>query len=54
MSPVTLLLIVLVVLVIAGLPSWPYARAWNYGYAPSGVLGLVLVVILILMLLGRL
>jgi hypothetical protein len=38
----------------AGLPSWPYARAWNYGYAPSGVLGLVLVVILILMLLGRL
>ena len=31
-----------------------YARAWNYGYVPSGVLGLVLVVILILMLLGRL
>ena len=53
MNVVTLLLIVLVVLVIAGLPSWPYARAWNYGYAPSGVLGLVLVVILILMLLGR-
>ena len=54
MNVVTLLLIVLVVLVIAGLPSWPYARAWNYGYAPSGVLGLVLVVILILMLVGRL
>ena len=54
MNVVTLLLIVLVVLVIAGLPSWPYARAWNYGYAPSGVLGLVLVIILILMLLGRL
>ena len=53
MNLVTLLLIVLVVLVIAGLPSWPHARAWNYGYAPSGVLGLVLVVILILMLLGR-
>jgi sterol desaturase/sphingolipid hydroxylase (fatty acid hydroxylase superfamily) len=54
MNLVTLLLIVLVVLVIAGLPSWPYARAWDYGYAPSGVLGLVLAVILILMLLGRL
>ena len=54
MNLVTLLLIVLVVLVIAGLPSWPYARVWNYGYAPSGALGLVLVVILILMLLGRL
>jgi hypothetical protein len=54
MNLVTLLLIVLVVLVIAGLPSWPYARAWNYGYAPSGALGLVLVVILVLWLLGRL
>jgi hypothetical protein len=54
MNLVTLLLVVLVVLVIAGLPSWPYARAWNYGYTPSGVLGLILVIILILMLLGRL
>jgi hypothetical protein len=54
MNLVTLLLIVLVVLVIAGLPSWPYARAWNYGYAPSGALGLVLVVVVILLLLNRL
>jgi hypothetical protein len=48
----TLLLIILVVLVLAVLPSWPYSRGW--GYYPSGILGLILVVIVVLALLGRL
>ena len=48
----TLLLIILVVLVLAVLPSWPYSRGW--GYYPSGILGLILVVIVVLALVGRL
>ena len=48
----TILLIVLIVLLIGALPSWPYSSGWGYG--PSGVLGTVLVVVLILVLLGRL
>ena len=47
-----LLLIILLLLVIGGLPAWPYSRGW--GYYPSGGLGLVLVVLLVLLLLGRL
>jgi hypothetical protein len=47
----TLLLIILVVLVIASIPTWPYSVGW--GYYPSGGLGLILVIILILVLLGR-
>lgn len=45
----TILLIVLVLLLIGMLPSWPYSRRW--GYAPSGVLGTILVIVLILVLL---
>jgi hypothetical protein len=47
-----ILLIVLLVLLLGGLPAWPYSREWGYG--PSGVLGLVLIIVLILLLLGRL
>lgn len=47
----TLLLLILLVLVIAGLPTWPYSRSW--GYYPSGGVGVVLVIVLILFLLGR-
>ncbi len=47
-----LLLIVLVLLVLGALPTWPYSAGW--GYYPSGGLGLVLVILLILLLLGRL
>jgi hypothetical protein len=47
----TILLIVLIVLLIGAIPSWPYSRDW--GYFPSGGLGLVLVIVLILVLLGR-
>jgi hypothetical protein len=48
----TILLIVLVLLVIGALPSWPYSRSW--GYAPSGVVGLIVVILLVLLLTGRL
>ena len=47
----TILLIVLVLALIGAVPSWPHSREW--GYAPSGLLGTVLVVVLIMMLLGR-
>jgi len=47
----TILLIILLLLVIGALPSWPYSRGWDY--YPSGGLGLILVILLILLLLGR-
>lgn len=48
----TILLVVLILLLVGALPTWPHSNKW--GYAPSGLLGTVLVIILILMLLGRL
>ncbi|WP_448189023.1 DUF3309 family protein [Azospirillum sp. sgz301742] len=47
----TILLIVLILLLIGAVPAWPYSRSWGYG--PSGILGLLLIVILILALTGR-
>ena len=47
----TILIVVLVLLLLGALPSWPYSSGW--GYYPSGGLGLILVVVLILILLGR-
>jgi Protein of unknown function (DUF3309) len=47
----TILIVLLIVLLIGALPSWPYSASW--GYAPGGVLGTLLVVVLILALLGR-
>jgi Protein of unknown function (DUF3309) len=47
----TILLIILILLLIGAVPSWPYSRNW--GYYPSGGLGLVLVILLILVLLGK-
>ncbi len=47
-----ILLVVLVVLLLGALPAWPYSRSW--GYYPSGGLGLVVVVLLVLLLVGRL
>lgn len=46
-----ILVIILVVLLIGGLPTWPYSAGW--GYYPSGGLGLILVIVLILILMGR-
>jgi hypothetical protein len=48
----TILIIILILLLIGAIPSWPYSRGW--GYAPSGILGVILVVILVLALMGRL
>jgi hypothetical protein len=47
----TILLIVLIVLLIGAFPSWPYSSGWGYG--PSGILGVIVVVLLILVLMGR-
>ena len=52
MSLGTILLIVLILMLIGVIPTWPHSRSW--GYAPSGVLGLVVLVILVLLLMGRL
>lgn len=48
----TILIIVLILLLIGAIPSWPHSRSW--GYAPSGILGVILVIILVLALMGRL
>lgn len=47
----TILLVVLVILLIGALPTWPYSSGW--GYYPSGGLGLVVMILLILLLMGR-
>lgn len=47
-----LILLIIVILVLVGvLPTWPHARSWGYG--PSGILGVILVIILVLFLMGR-
>jgi Protein of unknown function (DUF3309) len=48
----TILVVILVLLLIGAIPAWPYSRGW--GYYPSGLLGLVLLILLILALTGRL
>jgi hypothetical protein len=52
MSLGTILLIVLILMLIGVIPTWPHSKGW--GYAPSGVLGLVVVVLIVLLLMGRL
>ncbi len=52
MSLGTILLIVLVLILLGALPTWPHSRSW--GYYPSGGLGLVVLILLILLLTGRL
>jgi len=51
MSIGTILLIILVLLLVGALPTWPYSGSW--GYYPSGGLGLVVLVLLVLLLMGR-
>ncbi|SIT44844.1 conserved exported hypothetical protein [Paraburkholderia ribeironis] len=48
----TILLIVLILLLIGALPSWPYSGGW--GYRPTGAIGVVLIVVIVLLLLGHL
>lgn len=52
MSLGTILLIVLILMLVGALPSWPHAQNWGYG--PSGGLGVVVIILLILVLTGRL
>ncbi len=47
----TILIIILILLLLGALPTWPYSSGW--GYYPSGGLGLILIIIIILVLLGR-
>jgi hypothetical protein len=51
MSLGTILLIVVVLMLIGAIPSWPHSRSWGYG--PSGGLGLVLIILLVLLLMGK-
>jgi hypothetical protein len=51
MSLGTILLVILILLLLGALPTWPYSSGW--GYYPSGGVGLVVVILLILVLLGR-
>jgi hypothetical protein len=51
MSLGTILLIVLILLLIGALPTWPYSSSW--GYYPSGGLGLIVIILLVLLLMGR-
>ncbi|MFS2007583.1 DUF3309 domain-containing protein [Duganella sp. CT11-25] len=48
----TIILIILVLALIGALPTWPHSREW--GYAPSGITGLIVVILLIMLLTGRL
>jgi len=48
----TILLIVLVLMLIGAIPAWPHSKNWGYG--PSGGLGLIVIIIIVLLLLGRL
>jgi uncharacterized protein DUF3309 len=52
MSLGTILLIVLVLALVGAIPTWPHSRSWGYG--PSGILGLIVVVLIVLFLMGRL
>lgn len=47
----TILLIVLILLLLGALPTWPHSRSW--GYVPSGTLGLIVVILIIMAVMGR-
>jgi hypothetical protein len=51
MSTGTIILIILILLLVFGLPTWPYSRGW--GYYPSGGIGLLVIILIILLLLGK-
>ena len=51
MSVGTILLIVLILILVGALPTWPHSRSW--GYAPSGGLGLLVLILIVLLLMGR-
>jgi hypothetical protein len=51
MTLTTILLIILILILIGAVPAWPYSRGWGYG--PSGILGVIVIILLILMLTNR-
>lgn len=51
MSLATILLIILILILIGALPTWPYSREW--GYYPGGVVGIIVLILLILILMGH-
>jgi hypothetical protein len=51
MSTSTLLIIVLLIVLLGALPTWPHSRSW--GYYPSGGLGVILLIVIVLLLMGR-
>jgi hypothetical protein len=51
MSIGTILLVIIILILVGALPTWPHSRSW--GYAPSGLLGAVVLILVILLLLGR-
>jgi hypothetical protein len=52
MSLGTILLILLILMLVGVIPSWPHSRSWGYG--PSGIIGVIVVIIIVLLLMGRL
>lgn len=48
----TILIIILILLLLGAIPTWPYSRGWGYG--PGGILGVILIIVIILALMGRL
>ena len=52
MSIGAILLIILILILVGALPTWPHARSWGYG--PSGIVGVIVVIVIVLFLLGRL
>jgi len=51
-SMYTILLVILILLLIGAIPAWPYSRGWGYG--PSGLVGVLAVILIVLLLMGRL
>ena len=49
---ITILLVILILMLLGAVPTWPHSRNWGYG--PSGILGVMLVVVVVLLLMGRL
>lgn len=47
----TIALVILILLLIGAVPAWPYSRGWGYG--PSGILGIILIIVIIMLLTGR-
>ena len=51
MTLTTLLIIILILILLGAVPAWPYSRSWGYG--PSGIAGVILLILIVLLLMGR-